>query len=146
MDWSPPLAMITDRDPKFLSEFCTSACQKLGIKTLTSTAYHSQTDGQSERNNQTAAGVAVVVPAPSASAHDCAHQHHQRRSRVVTGALEGGAAAARLVARGLSVVDAGGGEVRLHDSDGDCAEDDGGRGCGRVIGRTRFEYGGCWRR
>ena len=53
MDFSLPSQIITDRDPKFLSSFWKAACVKLGIKMLTSTAYHPQTDGQSERTNQT---------------------------------------------------------------------------------------------
>jgi transposase InsO family protein len=43
-----PRKVISDRDPRFT----TTLCEKLGIKQNLSTAYHSQTDGQSERTNQ----------------------------------------------------------------------------------------------
>ena len=52
-DWQIPSAWISDRDPRFLSEFWTAVFQKLGTNFLTSAAYHPQTDGQSERTNQT---------------------------------------------------------------------------------------------
>ena len=52
-DWGIPSAIISDRDPKFLSEFWQAVFEKLGTSLLTSTAYHPQTDGQSERTNQT---------------------------------------------------------------------------------------------
>ena len=52
-DWGIPSAIISDRDPKFLSEFWQAIFKKLGTSLLTSTAYHPQTDGQSERTNQT---------------------------------------------------------------------------------------------
>lgn len=53
IDWGLPGELITDRDPKFLSEFWTALFTKLGVKLLYSTAYHPQTDGSSERTNQT---------------------------------------------------------------------------------------------
>ncbi|SLM41435.1 Ribonuclease H-like domain [Lasallia pustulata] len=53
-DWGIPDAIITDRDPKFMSEFWKELAIKLKIEMLTSTAYHPQTDGQSEQTNQTA--------------------------------------------------------------------------------------------
>ncbi|SLM36395.1 reverse partial [Lasallia pustulata] len=53
-DWGIPGAIITDRDPKVMSEFWKELATKLKIEMLTSTAYHPQTDGQSERTNQTA--------------------------------------------------------------------------------------------
>lgn len=52
-DWGIPAAIISDRDPKFLSEFWDTIFRRLGVSLLTSTAYHAQTDGQSERSNQT---------------------------------------------------------------------------------------------
>jgi hypothetical protein len=45
--------LITDRDPLWLSSFFKAVFDKLNTKLLTSTAYHPQTDGQSERTNQT---------------------------------------------------------------------------------------------
>ena len=53
VDWGLPGELITDRDPKFLSKFWTSLFENLGVKLLYSTAYHLQTDGSSERTNQT---------------------------------------------------------------------------------------------
>jgi hypothetical protein len=50
-DWGLPNAIISDRDPKFMSEFWKALFQKSGTKILTSTAYHPQTDGQSEGSN-----------------------------------------------------------------------------------------------
>ena len=44
--------IISDRDTKFLSSFWRSIFEKLGVQLLTSTAYHPQTDKQSERTNQ----------------------------------------------------------------------------------------------
>ncbi len=53
MDWGLPKAIISDRDAKFLSELWQTWFNKLGVKLLYSTAYHPQSDGQSERSNQT---------------------------------------------------------------------------------------------
>ncbi len=44
---------MTDRDPKFLSRFWTARFKKLGVELFYSTAYHPQSDGSSERTNQT---------------------------------------------------------------------------------------------
>ena len=52
-DWGLPKVIISDRDRKFLSDVWSTLFQKLGVKSLYSTAYHPQTDGQSERTNQT---------------------------------------------------------------------------------------------
>lgn len=52
-DWGIPVAIISDRDSKFMSSFWQAIFQKLGTTLATSTSYHPQTDGQSERTNQT---------------------------------------------------------------------------------------------
>ena len=52
-DWGLPKVIISDRDRKFLSDLWSELFTKLGVKLLYSTAYHPQTDGQSERTNQT---------------------------------------------------------------------------------------------
>lgn len=45
--------VITDRDPKFISDLQRAVFKRIGTKLLRSTAYYPQTDGQSERTNQT---------------------------------------------------------------------------------------------
>jgi hypothetical protein len=44
--------IISDRGPQFVSSFAKALHQRLGIQTLASTAFHPQTDGQTERMNQ----------------------------------------------------------------------------------------------
>ena len=51
-----PSEIISDMDAKFAGEFWESLCQKLGIKRKMWTAYHLQTDGQTERVNQVLGG------------------------------------------------------------------------------------------
>lgn len=53
-DWGTPKALLSDRDPKFLSDLWKAIFEKLDVKLLYSTAYHPQTDGTTERMNQTA--------------------------------------------------------------------------------------------
>ena len=52
-DWGIPQAIISDRDSKFVSAFWKTIFTALKYNLLTSTAYHTQTDEQSERTNQT---------------------------------------------------------------------------------------------
>ncbi len=47
-----PTKMISDRDPRFTSQFGRALAEKLGIQRNLSTAFHPQTDGLSERKNQ----------------------------------------------------------------------------------------------
>jgi len=47
-----PRLIISDRGPQFASQFTKELAGLLGIKLALSTAYHPQTDGQSERMNQ----------------------------------------------------------------------------------------------
>ncbi len=47
-----PKRLITDRGTQFISIFTRTLCETLGIKQNILSAYHPQTDGQSERNNQ----------------------------------------------------------------------------------------------
>ena len=49
-----PLAVISDRGPQFSSQFMRSLLSLLNISPLLSSAYHPQTDGQTERVNQDA--------------------------------------------------------------------------------------------
>jgi transposase InsO family protein len=48
-----PEDMVSDRDAKWTGEFWDSLCQPLGINKKLSTAFHPQTDVQTERVNQT---------------------------------------------------------------------------------------------
>ncbi|GJP56566.1 hypothetical protein CLOM_g15622 [Closterium sp. NIES-68] len=48
-----PSAIISDRDPRFTSNFWTKTWQQYGTRLHLSTAYHPQSDGQIERTNQT---------------------------------------------------------------------------------------------
>jgi len=47
-----PKGVVSDRGPQFVAEFIKELWKSLGIKGLPSTAYHPQTDGQTERVNQ----------------------------------------------------------------------------------------------
>src|SRR5262249_49120892 len=48
-----PVSIVSDRDTRFVGRFWRSLQQALGTKVVFSTAYHPQTDGQSERTIQT---------------------------------------------------------------------------------------------
>lgn len=48
-----PKGIISDRDPRFASNFWKHLFEALGVKISLSSAYHPQTDGQTERTNQT---------------------------------------------------------------------------------------------
>jgi len=52
-DWGVPRGIISDRDPKWISRFWRGLFKSLGTQLLMSTAWHPQTDGASERKNQT---------------------------------------------------------------------------------------------
>jgi hypothetical protein len=48
-----PLDMIHDRDPRFTGHFCKSVCNLLKLHQSVTSAYHPQSDGQTERMNRT---------------------------------------------------------------------------------------------
>lgn len=52
-DGGLPRSIVTDRGSVFTSQFWAALCYHLDIKRRLSTAYHPQTDGQTERQNQT---------------------------------------------------------------------------------------------
>ena len=54
LNWGLPRAIISDRDRKFVSEIWKEIFKALKVDLLYSTAWHPQTDGMSERSNQTA--------------------------------------------------------------------------------------------
>ena len=48
-----PDEIISDRGPQFIAKFWTHLLESLGISRKLSSSYHPQTDGQTERTNQT---------------------------------------------------------------------------------------------
>ncbi|MBW0486881.1 hypothetical protein O181_026596 [Austropuccinia psidii MF-1] len=57
-----PRVIISDRDPKFKSEFQTNPYDILGTKLAFSTAYHPQTDGQAENNERYTHECVTLLP------------------------------------------------------------------------------------
>ena len=53
VDWGIPKGIISNRNPKFLSDLWQAIFTKIETRLLTSIAYHSQTNDSSERTNQT---------------------------------------------------------------------------------------------
>jgi len=53
MPYGIPASVLSDNGPQFVSKFMGAVCGILGVKQLTTTAYHPQTNGQTERYNKT---------------------------------------------------------------------------------------------
>ena len=51
--YGAPTYLLTDRGANFTAKFFQAVCSSLGVKNLFTTAYHPQTNGQSERFNRT---------------------------------------------------------------------------------------------
>jgi transposase InsO family protein len=51
-----PRVVVSDRGPQFIAAFTCELYKLLGIKLVTSTAYHPQTNGQTEQVNQVLEG------------------------------------------------------------------------------------------
>ena len=47
-----PVSIVSDRDPRFTTNFWKSFQKAMGTQLMMSTTFHPQTDGQSERNIQ----------------------------------------------------------------------------------------------
>ncbi len=43
-----PSEIVSDRDPPWVNKFCTELCRLTGCRSALSTAFHPQTDGQTE--------------------------------------------------------------------------------------------------
>jgi transposase InsO family protein len=65
-----PQEIISDRDRKFLSGFWEKVTELLGVRRCLSTAFHPQTDGQTERMNRTLEEVLRSFVAPDQSDWD----------------------------------------------------------------------------
>jgi transposase InsO family protein len=55
-----PLAVVSDRGPQFVAAFTHELYKLLGIKLAMLTAYHPQTDGQTEHVNQELEGYLCI--------------------------------------------------------------------------------------
>lgn len=83
-NWATPAAIISDRDSKFTSTIWGQLWESQGTALRMSTAWHPQTDGQSERTNQTMEIAIRFLAAEHPSApwnnHLIAMQHHSNNT------------------------------------------------------------------
>lgn len=61
---------VSDRDPRFTSDFWTEVCKLVGTKVQMSTAFHPQSDGQTERVNRVVEELLRAYVTPSQSNWD----------------------------------------------------------------------------
>ena len=60
-----PKEFVSDRDPRFTAELFTELCKRLDIEQRLSTAFHPQTDGQTERMNRFIEDILRACVAPA---------------------------------------------------------------------------------
>lgn len=65
-----PRALISDRDPRFTSHLWQALCERLGTKLKMSSAFHPQTDGQTERANRTVQDMLRAYVSPTSTDWD----------------------------------------------------------------------------
>ena len=65
-----PREIVSDRDPRFTGNFFRALCKLLGIKQSFSSAFHPQSDGQTERTNRVMEDVLRHYVAPDGSDWD----------------------------------------------------------------------------
>jgi len=65
-----PRVLVSDRDPRFTSNFWKALCKRLGTNLNMSTSHHPQTDGQTERANRTIEDMLRAYVAPHQSDWD----------------------------------------------------------------------------
>nr|GEY24146.1 putative reverse transcriptase domain-containing protein [Tanacetum cinerariifolium] len=82
-----PISIISDRDSKFTSRFWRSLQEALGTRLDMSTAYHPETDGQSERTIQTLKDMlrAYVIDFEVSRLHHSKHSTNENVSRPFVG-------------------------------------------------------------
>ncbi|GJZ72248.1 putative reverse transcriptase domain-containing protein [Tanacetum coccineum] len=76
-----PVSIISDRDSKFTSHFWKSLNEALGTQLDMSTAYHPQTDGQSERTIQTLEDMLLHIKMRIQAARDRQKSYADRRCK-----------------------------------------------------------------
>jgi hypothetical protein len=68
--WGAPRSLVSDRDPRFTANLWRSLAERMGIKLNMSSAFHPQTDGQTERANRTVQDMLRAYVSPTATDWD----------------------------------------------------------------------------